>query len=512
MIAVETWKPRSRARSTNSRRATIGHSAPRVRAHRATSRRKISDRLGWTTLKCRTDPGGPRRVEHVGPARAVVELEDRALGERLEDADAGDAVEPAVGGARHLDADQPPRVRAHGAPRSGPRPRRVRGRSARRTRTAARRARADGSRTRPGTPPSACPRRIPDRTSTPTGSRPENGSSSTSTSGRWTSAAASWTRCWLPSESVSARSLARSATPSSSIMRAACERASPAIEPVEPREVDELIEHAHLRVQAALLRHVAEPAARLGVDWSPEPPHLARVRLQHAEGDPHRGRLAGAVRTDEPDHLARPRPENDTSSSATTSPNRRARPDELERASGLRQSATTIRWSGPPCRAPAVRAARRPPRPPRSTAPRGRSRSAAARSATSSTSARELRGADPALEQLVRHEVPPHRRPAPAVERARVERRRLARRVPERHDASRRRTRGRARPRGSRRRPTRGSGRTGSPRARGRPRPRRRRARGGPPRARGSRRRRSRAPRPRARAGPRTARRRRPRR
>ena len=50
-------------------------------------------------------------------------------------------------------------------------------------------------------------------TSTPTGSSPENGSSSTSSSGSCTSAAASWTRCWLPSESSSTRSSARSLEP-----------------------------------------------------------------------------------------------------------------------------------------------------------------------------------------------------------------------------------------------------------------------------------------------------------
>ena len=47
-------------------------------------------------------------------------------------------------------------------------------------------------------------------TSTPTGSRPLNGSSRMSAIGSWTSAVASCTRCWLPSESCSTRSSARS--------------------------------------------------------------------------------------------------------------------------------------------------------------------------------------------------------------------------------------------------------------------------------------------------------------
>ncbi len=80
------------------------------------------------------------------------------------------------------------------------------------------------------------------------------------------------------------------------------------LEPVQAREIDELVEHPHLRVQAALLRHVAEAATHLGVHGSAAPADLAGVGLQHAEGDPHRRGLAGAVRTDEAHHLARRRP------------------------------------------------------------------------------------------------------------------------------------------------------------------------------------------------------------
>ena len=53
-------------------------------------------------------------------------------------------------------------------------------------------------------------------TSTASGSRPENGSSRMSTSGSCTSAAAICARCWLPSESVSTLSPARSPSPSRS--------------------------------------------------------------------------------------------------------------------------------------------------------------------------------------------------------------------------------------------------------------------------------------------------------
>jgi hypothetical protein len=75
-------------------------------------------------------------------------------------------------------------------------------------------------------------------------------------------------------------------------------------QPVQPREVDELVAHAHLRIEAALLRHVAEAAARVSVQRRAVPRHLARVGAEHAEDDPHRARLAGAVGSDEAGHAA----------------------------------------------------------------------------------------------------------------------------------------------------------------------------------------------------------------
>ena len=142
-------------------------------------------------------------------------------------------------------------------------------------------------------------------TSTPTGSSPENGSSSTSSSGSWTSAAASCTRCWLPSDSDSIRSrrvpdhLERRQQPLGP-------RARPVLlHAAQAGEVDELFEHAHLRIQPAFLRHVPEPAANGGVDRIPAPAHLAGVGLEHPERDPHRGGLAGAVAPHEPDDAPR---------------------------------------------------------------------------------------------------------------------------------------------------------------------------------------------------------------
>jgi len=77
-----------------------------------------------------------------------------------------------------------------------------------------------------------------------------------------------------------------------------------AAEPVQAREVRELVAHPHLRVEPALLRHVAEAGARRGIDLAAAPANRARVRLEHAEDDPHGRRLAGAVRPDEAEHLA----------------------------------------------------------------------------------------------------------------------------------------------------------------------------------------------------------------
>src|SRR5215218_8555649 len=162
-------------------------------------------------------------------------------------------------------------------------------------------------------PSAARPASTSASTSTPTGSSPENGSSRTRTSGLWTRAAASWTRCWLPSDSASTRSPARSAPPRRSIQWAAEVSASAAgsREPVQAGEVLELVPDPHLGVEAALLGHVAEAAAGLGVDRSATPADLAPVGLQHPQHDPHGGGLAGTVGSHEPEHLAFPHGERE---------------------------------------------------------------------------------------------------------------------------------------------------------------------------------------------------------
>jgi hypothetical protein len=73
---------------------------------------------------------------------------------------------------------------------------------------------------------------------------------------------------------------------------------------VERGEIGELIAHAHLRVQAALLEHVPDPPPCGRLDRPALPAHVAAVGLENAQDDPHRRGLAGAVRTDESEHLA----------------------------------------------------------------------------------------------------------------------------------------------------------------------------------------------------------------
>jgi hypothetical protein len=60
-----------------------------------------------------------------------------------------------------------------------------------------------------------------------------------------------------------------------------------------------------VRIQAALLRHVAEAQAGLAIDRRALPAHLATIRLDEPEDAPHRRRLARTVRAQQPHHPAR---------------------------------------------------------------------------------------------------------------------------------------------------------------------------------------------------------------
>ena len=66
-------------------------------------------------------------------------------------------------------------------------------------------------------------------------------------------------------------------------------------QPVQAGEVGDLLADLHLRVEPALLRHVADPAAGLEVQRAAVPAHLPGVGADQPHGDAHRGRLAGPV-------------------------------------------------------------------------------------------------------------------------------------------------------------------------------------------------------------------------
>ncbi len=72
---------------------------------------------------------------------------------------------------------------------------------------------------------------------------------------------------------------------------------------VQLTEIGELLRHAHLRIQAAFLGHVAEPASGLERQRHTQPAHHTGIGREHAQRDPHRGRLAGAVAPHEAEQL-----------------------------------------------------------------------------------------------------------------------------------------------------------------------------------------------------------------
>ena len=77
-------------------------------------------------------------------------------------------------------------------------------------------------------------------------------------------------------------------------------------EAVQLGEVAQLLADGHPRVQAALLGHVADPAAPPGVDGAAVEPDLAGVGGQDPQDDAHRRGLARAVGPDEAEELAGP--------------------------------------------------------------------------------------------------------------------------------------------------------------------------------------------------------------
>ena len=117
-----------------------------------------------------------------------------------------------------------------------------------------------------------------------------------------------WIFCWLPFDSCSARRSARSSARNRRSQSSASAPGAVGRHAVEAGEELELLEDAHPRVQAALLGQVAPGRAREAVALDAAPGDPAGVGLEHAERDPHRRRLAGAVGAEEAEHLALPGP------------------------------------------------------------------------------------------------------------------------------------------------------------------------------------------------------------
>ena len=133
------------------------------------------------------------------------------------------------------------------------------------------------------------------RNCTATGSSPANGSSSTSSSGPCTIAAASCTRWAMPPDSDEILSRAAFGEVELLEQRGRAPAAVVPVEPVEARHPDQQVEHPHVAVQPPLLGHVAPgPTIRVG-RGAVEPRQRACVGGEDPEEDPHQGGLAGTV-------------------------------------------------------------------------------------------------------------------------------------------------------------------------------------------------------------------------
>ena len=262
--------------------------------------RNSSASVGGDRLEARDAPGGARGVQQ----RLLVGRRGRASRRRPRCARRARGGRPAGRRALHLDAPEPlggaagPQLATVPLATSPP---------SLMIATASQRRSTSSSwwlENRTGTPASrARATRTSLMTSTPTGSRPLNGSSRMRAIGSWTSAVASCTRCWFPARAAPRGRPPGSRRPTCSIQWRAA-GGGPAVGAVQPREVGELLLDAHLGVQAALLRHVAEPGAQGLVDGPALPPDRAGVGGQDAEDDAHRGGLPGAVGAHETEHLA----------------------------------------------------------------------------------------------------------------------------------------------------------------------------------------------------------------
>ena len=148
-------------------------------------------------------------------------------------------------------------------------------------RTAARPGRAGGWRTPPGCPRRPSPAAPGSSRRRPPGRARRTARRARGSRGSCTSDAASCTRCWLPRLSFCTSSSRRAATPSRSSHRSTDGRRRGRRHAVQAGQVDELLADLHLRVEPALLRHVADLAA--GVQRQrPRRPSAPRPRRARA--------------------------------------------------------------------------------------------------------------------------------------------------------------------------------------------------------------------------------------
>ena len=253
-------------------RPGAGRRRGEARAHAPTTSRKSSARVGCTGVNACTRPARRAESRTAWSSRLGPQVEQEAAAVRADHAHPGQTLSPRPG--------RRPRPPAAGA-RS---PRRARRRAARRTVPVGHHPSGlddpdrvaqpldelelvagehDRSADRHPRTQDAGEHVHADRVQAARTARRAPGSS-----GSCTSAAASWTRCWLPSDSASTRSSRALATPSVVEPAVRGPAGVGGIGAVQPGQVDQVVAHPHLRVEAALLRHVADLRPDRGVDRS----------------------------------------------------------------------------------------------------------------------------------------------------------------------------------------------------------------------------------------------------
>ena len=74
-------------------------------------------------------------------------------------------------------------------------------------------------------------------------------------------------------------------------------------QPVQSSQVLHLLADEHRRIEAPFLGHIAEPSSLRLAHGAPVPADLPGVEIGQSEDRSHRGRLAGAVRSEESDDV-----------------------------------------------------------------------------------------------------------------------------------------------------------------------------------------------------------------